>query len=38
MAGLGGDEMVANLVGKWWVYRGATDDKSECWFDEFLRY
>jgi len=28
MTGLGGDEMVADPVGKWWVRKGAIDDKS----------
>jgi len=26
MTGLGGDEMVADPVGKWWVRKGAIDD------------
>jgi len=29
MVGLVGDGMVADLVGKWWVRRGATDDRSK---------
>jgi len=28
MAGLGGDEMVANPVGKWWIGKGSVGGRS----------